>query len=952
MSTRLDSLNGSPTQKPARFLVLAYCMVDLAHQKADWGNGTVFSLTSREVELLDYLSSRPSKVVSREDLYRCVWGYHSSTLSRAVDTAIKRLREKIEMNPTEPQHIFTVHGVGYRFEPSNGPLESLPVERTPVRPVGNLWGDLLIPVGREREATDIVRLFESGERLITLMGPPGIGKTTLARYVGQALTTRGTGDYGVWFCDLSEAQARDDIITLITSMLESARASNHLEYNAQRLDKLLARQATTLLILDNFEHLTAHAAATVGQWLTRFPSLRFLVTSREQLPLDTGLNYDVAPLPDQEAAALFIERARIQRREFSPTAHQTRTIHQIIEQLDGIPLAIELAASRIGILPPEQILERLKKRFDLLRRARSGHTHRHDSMRGAIDGSWEMLTPWERDAFVQLAVFRGGFSLAAAEAVLDVSHHAEAPPLLDIIQLLFTRSLIHSRSSASDPAEPILDPAAIRFNLYDSIREYAVEKLLVAPYRHATEVRHAQFYLGQAEALASMSTGNTRDTTLERLTADQSNFDVMFRTFRAFDAELLARAALSLHAISIYRDTRPSRLARLEDALSHSGHIDTRLRIRVLFEWCSAAMVVGGWSQASIEKAQAALTTAVGWARDIQDQELEARALHHLGRSFIHGSHLIDGLPYLEHALLLARQRGLLKLEIVTLLNLGTIHERTQPHTGESLASEALSLAEKAGFEFLEAVVAGFLMESKVDYEQFEEAEALGRRTLPISERHNMLEVQLLTTTFFARMHVLKGEMPAAEILYRKVIRQIEAPGNPVMAGIGYCEWASVLHLMGNRTEALAAHEQGMHHIGQWSSPGLGQYYGILSAIEADLGHFSEAEAALEQARVRLGQALNQRSQCYLSCCGHFLTLTRALSLGLLESPRAAKTLIDSAQACLSEAEALRADQPLAPGEGPIFVSMYHTRYAMQLLRQVLATAKCHPIHPAANAEE
>lgn len=916
---------------------MTHCRVDLAHQRADWGNGTVFSLTTREAELLAYLSSRPSNVVSREELYRSVWGYHSSTLSRAVDTAIKRLREKIEVNPTEPQHIFTVHGVGYRFEPSERPVEPLLVERIPTRPVGNLWGDLLIPIGRESEAAEVVRLFEAGERLITLMGPPGIGKTTLARFVGQMLTTRSRGDFGVWFCDLTEVQSLEGILTQLLSTLGGSQLSgSQLDYPSDSLDKCFARQGSTLYILDNFERLSAHAGATLGRWLARFPALRFLVTSREQLPLETGLPFVVSSLGEPEAVALFIERARAQRQEFLPSPQQLRVVHQLVKVLDGLPLAIELAASRISILTPEQILDRLKARFDLLRRTRPGQTQRHDSMRRAIDASWEMLSAWERDAFVQLGVFRGGFTLPAAEAVLDLSGHADAPAALDAVQVLLSRSLIHTGSSVSDPVAPIQEFALNRFNLYESIREYAVEKLAQAPFRRATEQRHALFYLAQAEALSSMSTGYSRDVALEPLTTEQSNFSAMYQTLKSMDPELLTRAALALHNISLYRESRPVRLARLEEAMTQSVNIEPRLRIRLVFEWCFASLVVNTWSQEAVEGAQAALKVAVELAEAHGDQELEARGLYHLGKSYINCPAPSEGFPYLERALRLTKQLGLKRLEILVLLNLAALYERATPLTGEPLGYEAAELARQGGYELLEAVVSAYLLECEVDHSRFEAAVARASQIMLVAERHSMLEVQILTNTYLARMNVMEGKLEEAERHYLRVTQQLEAPGNPVLAGIVLCEWASVLHLMGRLSEALSAHQQGIEYLRRWYSPGLGQYYGTYSSLLADLGELENAEKALQEAERHLNRHANRRSTCFLDCCRHQLELAKARHSSISSTEDVLVTPSALAQACLKRVEALPTVQPQEVGEGPLFVTMFSVRNATALLRQAL----------------
>jgi class 3 adenylate cyclase len=281
-------------------------------------------------------------------------------------------------------------------------------------------------VGRSADLASVATRLDSGARLLTVLGPAGTGKTRLARRYGW--TWLGDWPGGVYFCDLSDARTLESVFFVVALALDVPLGKDD---PAVQLGRAISTRGRCLLILDNFEQIVPHAEASVGRWLDRAADAAFLVTSRERLHLAGEEVLPLEPLSvDAEGVELFAMRARTQKADFALTPDNRATVARVVALLDGLPLAIELAAARIHVLSPAQLLERLTDRFALLAGARSA-ADRQATLRGAIDWSWNLLLPWEQSALAQCSVFEGGFTLDAAEAVLDLASWTDAPSIVD-----------------------------------------------------------------------------------------------------------------------------------------------------------------------------------------------------------------------------------------------------------------------------------------------------------------------------------------------------------------------------------------------------------------------------------------------------------------------------------------------------------------------------------------
>jgi predicted ATPase/class 3 adenylate cyclase len=315
-------------------------------------------------------------------------------------------------------------------------------------------------VGRQREVDELVGLLSNGTRLLTLTGPGGTGKTRLALQVAAELV--GTFRDGVFWVSL--AGLTDPELTA-SEIAQAIGARDDFE--------AFLRDRELLVLLDNFEHILA-AAPAVSSALAAARGLRVLVTSRGPLHLSGEREYRVEPLPTSDAATLFAERARSVGREVTPGA----TVEAICRRLDGLPLAVELAAARTKLLAPERLLERLDAALPLLTGGARDAPERQRTLRATIEWSYELLEPDGRELFASLSVFAGSFPIAAAEEVCRAD--------LDGIAVLVDSSLL----------KPIGDD---RLMMLETIREYGLERLAASATAGDVQARHADYFAALAE---------------------------------------------------------------------------------------------------------------------------------------------------------------------------------------------------------------------------------------------------------------------------------------------------------------------------------------------------------------------------------------------------------------------------------------------------------------------
>ncbi len=502
-------------------------------------------------------------------------------------------------------------------------------------------------VGREREVAAVVDLLGSDDvRLLTLVGPGGVGKTRLALAAAHRLVD-GCAD-GAVFVDLAPVRDPALVLPAIAAALE-VRDTGARELAEALASAVGARQL--LLVLDNCEQVV-RAAPDIAALLAACPALTVLATSRVVLRIAAEQVVPVPPLglPDRsaptslreversEAVALFAARARAAEPAFGLTAATAEDIAELVHRLDGLPLAIELAAARIRALPPGALLARLDRRLPLLTGGARDAPARQRTMRDTLAWSHDLLSPNEQALFLRLAVFVGGFTLEAAEAVGATAR--QDVDVLDGLAGLVDSSLLDQLEGSDD--EP-------RFGMLETVREFALERLAASGEENAARQAHAAYFLRLAKHANPHLSGAGQGAWLRRLEADHPNYRVALETLAASDDhDAYLRLTVNLGLFWWFRAHLAEGRRHLERALSRAP-APTPQRVGALIGIGRIAA-----SQGDVAAAESLLRQSVALARSL-DLPLWG-ALFELGQAVEYAGDLARAVPIYESALADARE--------------------------------------------------------------------------------------------------------------------------------------------------------------------------------------------------------------------------------------------------------------------------------------------------------
>lgn len=685
-------------------------------------------------------------------------------------------------------------------------------------------------VGRDQALLEVGRRFASGARLVSVLGLGGTGKTRLATRFGWAWL----GDFpgGVWFCDLSQARSLDGLVHAVAQGLEVPLGKDD---PVTQLGHAIAGRGACLVILDNFEQVTRHAQDSLGHWLNRAADARFLVTTREVLGLPGENVFALAPLPPAESADLFVQRAEAAKAGFVPNAEDRAAIAPLVKLLEGLPLAIELAAARVRVMPPRTLLLRMSERFKLLASS-GGRVDRQATLRAVFDWSWELLSLPEKAALAQLSVFEGGFALEAVEAVLDLSACEDAPWLLDALQSLVQKSFV--RQVEDD-----------RFDLLVSVKEYAAEHLQTEgryagsgpDAKRAAQVRHAAWFAALGP-----------ERSIEANCADLDNLVTACRRAVTFgDGDSAAGALEGAWAALSLRGPFETGVALAESVCAMPGLSD-RASARALSELAHASVACG-----RLEPASALYERALASARAAGDRRSETQVRLRLGSLLENKGQFDPARAHYAETVRMAQEFGDRQLECSAINGLGNL-DLTEGRTDVALLyyKRALALARERDDRRMQGKLLGNLGNVYMDIGRLEEARVHYEEALAIARETGHRQLEGNTLCNLGLLQIVQGRLDEAEAAAKSALILARELGYVRLEGIVLCNLGIVLERLGRPDEALARFEAAVRIARALGDPRYeGQFLGYLGLLQARQGRHVEARRSLDSGEALLRAA-------------------------------------------------------------------------------------------------
>ncbi|MEO5881193.1 MAG: tetratricopeptide repeat protein [Caldimonas sp.] len=789
-----------------------------------------------------------------------------------------RLGASAFLPPPDTDKAWRVVRAGELWQPLREIPNNLPAERDAF-------------IGRGSELQRLAQRLDAGARLVTMLGVGGTGKTRLVVRYGRVWLGDWPG--GIHFCDLSEARTLDGVFSAVAVALGVPLGKGD---PAVQLGHAIAGRGHCLIVLDNFEQIVAHAPATLGHWLDRAAQASFVVTSRERLHLPGEEIFPIEPLDvGGEAIELFAVRAATQRPGFAIDEANRAAVAEVVRLLDGLPLAIELAAARIRVLSPAQLVERMRDRFGLLAGAR-GPAARQATLRAAIDWSWELLAPWEQAAFAQCSVFEGGFTLAAAETVLDLGAWPDAPSAMDSVQALVDKSLLRAGPGIGQRRYDIDEP---HFGMYVSIHDYARERLADGD-RDRAHQRHGLCYaaFGSDAAVEGLSRhgGVRRRQALEleldnlvaacRRAIGRQDAAVAVPTYRA------AWEVIELHGPFALGSELGAQVLAIEPMPPASRAL---------------ALVVRGttlWRLGQVQDSERVLLDAIACARAAAADRVVTMALRSLG-----------------------------------------IVRNEQGHGAEALRdyAEALARYRASGNRVGEGSVLGSIGNLQCDQGLFDDARANYVEAIAIHRETGNRRDEGSVLGNLGGVHYEQGRADQAARLCEEALAIHREVGDRRSEGVVLGNVAIIYHDAGRIDEALAQHEAALainRELGSRRHQALGlgnlgnllrdqgrgddalAHYRAALAISREVGDRRHAGAVLgnvadllvQMQRVPEAHAAHAEGEALLRQVGDRLELAKLLcGRGLLDLATGDR---DSAKAALDEAEAVAAAIAAGPESG------------------------------------
>jgi predicted ATPase/class 3 adenylate cyclase len=708
------------------------------------------------------------------------------------DVHARDLGEHLLKDIQAPERLFSLEadGLPWEFPPPRAlDATALPVKASSL-------------VGRVQEVADLCQLLSrEAVRLVTCTGAGGIGKTRLALQVAAEVAPAFHD--GVVFVPL--APVAEPVLVLPTiAVTLGVRPSGRQRIEDDLAEHLASR--TLLLVLDNFEQVNA-AAPAVTRLLERAPRVTALVTARAPLRVSGEHEFPVPPLAGEDAVALFVDRARAVRPDFAPSAAVEVTAAEICRRLDGLPLAIELAAARSKLLSPDELLARLSQSVSVLAEGPRDLPARQRTLRATLDWSYRLLPPAEQELFADLAVFVGGATLEAIEAV---SGRDDA---LALAGALVDNNLLQRTES----------PAGSRMTLLETVREYARELLEKRPEAEEVRLRHANWFADLAERAEPELRGERQAEWLKRLAGDHDNLRAALDFLLARgDVERALAAASAL--IRYWRAHGHAIEARrlLDAALDGGAAIGPATRAEALWAAGRLAMAQNDYAAAERRYAEASRLYA-----SLDDRRGQSFAVAELGVIAFERGDLERAQALCEESLALARQIDDDRAVSAVLTNLANVVSADGDYArAGALYEESLALRRRLGDPLLVANTAHNLSLAALAERDFERARSAAEECLAIARDLGNLMHAAGALLCLGETAVLEADATAAGDYLREALALYARQG-------ASHEIVECLNALAGLAALEGRHER------------AARLWGAVEASRAELGHAAELEIDL-----------------------------------------------------------------------------------------------------------
>jgi predicted ATPase/class 3 adenylate cyclase/DNA-binding CsgD family transcriptional regulator len=733
-------------------------------------------------------------------------------------------------------------------------IADLPADFPPLRTLECLPNNLPVQptplVGREHEVAAIADLVcREDVRLVTLTGPGGTGKTRLALQVAADLSDRFAG--GVFFVNLS-AVSNPALVVPTTAETLAIREGSGQSAQERLVEEL--RQRHVLLLLDNFEQVVS-AAEQVAALLAACPNVKILVTSREVLHVRAEHEFLVPPLdvPDPDhlpkpevlahdgAVALFLQRAQAVQPDFHLTDANVRPVAALCARLDGLPLAIELAAARMKLFSPQALLTRLDQGFAVLTSAMRDAPARQQTLRNTVAWSYDLLDEKEQQLFRRLSVFVGGSGLSAIEAVCPLSG-SDSGHVVDVVTSLVDKSLL--QPVEQHPGE---EP---RFAMLETIRAYGLERLGVLGELEAVREADAAYFLRRAEEAVQGMAGPQQADLLEHLEQEHDNLRAALQWFldqaEEGQAEGKARALRlggALYAFWFVRAHFSEGLDFLERALACTGDVAAPVQARALYVAAQLHDTLGArdraealckeslalfqelgdtsgvasclhlladiaWGRWNLEVARALAEESLMLVREVGDKRSVAYLLYHLGGLAVEQGEYARGRDLLTESLTINRELGDTRMIAVALIKLALSYRLSEGDLGQAhtLLDESLALSREVGDQLSIATCLQLSGMLALDAGDAASARLLNEQALALFQEMKQQDGIALSLCALAAAATAEGDYARAQSLYAEClgVTRVSGAGDRWTIGPGLEGLAAVVAAQGSY--AWAAH--------------------------------------------------------------------------------------------------------------------------------------------------